>query len=289
MDINLFKPVSDVVNKLIDKIGDACGFFANPRGLKQIQLDVYKTHAENVVNDISLSQLEKEEFIRSIPYLNKHNRNRQEIIEMACDNINEEASPENISDDWLMDYMDKIKNISSNDAQLLWGKLLSIEANSPGSISKRLVQNLYLMDTGDAWNFQKFTAFCFYDSFKDIAHPLIYLRNRPRLYTYTLITTQYLHNLQTWGLIECDYDQGYVFLNEKKLTYMGIEYTLSAKNLGGTFDAGNVRFTADGQALFRIVTKENDTGILEKTLETIQELGIKCTYNGKEGIFAIKN
>ena len=283
LNINMLEPIEKVITKLIDKISDACGFFVR---YKIMQSDAQEQIIKQVISDESLSLDQKLEYVISISSLNKQHKNREKVIEIACENLNAEAKPEDIDDDKLMDIMDKIKNISSYDAQLMWGKLLASEANSPGSISKRLIQNLYLMDQRDAWQFSMFTAFCFNDSIdSDIAHPIVYIRKKAKLYTATFLTTQYIHNLQNWGLIECNYDPGFVFITQKHLVYRGSTYTLFADDVGDNIDAGNIRFTKDGQSLFNLIDKVNDNSILDKTLEAFSTLGIRYEISGRYGVW----
>ena len=78
--------------------------------------------------------------------------------------------------DWMANFFDKCRIISDEEMQGLWAKVLSGEANAPGSYSKRTVNFLASMDKEDA---ALFTALCgFAWSFPGgYANPLIYNTN----------------------------------------------------------------------------------------------------------------
>src|SRR3546814_1361276 len=54
-------------------------------------------------------------------------------MEAAIPDISGNADPQAVDKDWLSNFIDKVKTIPDEDAQNIWGKILSGETNTPGS------------------------------------------------------------------------------------------------------------------------------------------------------------
>lgn len=73
-------------------------------------------------------------------------QNIDDTIARALPMIEADASPENISDDWLGFAFDNIGSVSEPAVQELWARLLAQEANRPGRVPRRAAAKLSLMD-----------------------------------------------------------------------------------------------------------------------------------------------
>ena len=102
----------------------------------------------------------------------KKQSNIEEITAKALPQVDENAQPQNMEDDWITNFFDKCRLISDEEMQILWSKVLAGEANSPGTYSKRTVNFLGSLDKSDAFLFQSLCNFCW--SIDNIAVPLIY-------------------------------------------------------------------------------------------------------------------
>src|SRR3546814_19972048 len=80
-------------------------------------------------------------------------------MEAAIPDISGNADPQAVDKDWLSNFIDKVKTISDEDAQNIWGKILSGETNTPGSFSKKTVNLLHEMDKSDAEMFNTLMKF----------------------------------------------------------------------------------------------------------------------------------
>lgn len=73
---------------------------------------------------------------------------------------------EEIDDDWLYTFRDSVKNISSEELQAIWAKLLANEIQSPSSYSLRTLDTLKKMDCHEAEIFKRFVKLTITDSRK---------------------------------------------------------------------------------------------------------------------------
>lgn len=87
----------------------------------------------------------------------KQESNIENILEIAESEVKNEstASDKQIDDDWITRFFDMAKNISSNDLQIIWGKILAGEIVSPGSFSLRTLETLRNLSAEEAHLFQK--------------------------------------------------------------------------------------------------------------------------------------
>lgn len=73
----------------------------------------------------------------------------QEVMNENC------LSNEDVDDDWLARFFDIAKDISAEELQLIWGKILAGEIKKPGSFSLRTLDVLRNISTAEAKAFQK--------------------------------------------------------------------------------------------------------------------------------------
>ena len=73
--------------------------------------------------------------------------------------LHEDANPESVDNDWIVNFFDKSRIVSDSEMQELWSRVLANEANSPGSYSKRTVNFLSDMDKTEAESFTKLCGF----------------------------------------------------------------------------------------------------------------------------------
>ena len=138
------------VNTLIEKISNAVGILYEPkRIIKQAKANAT---AEKIkaINNLEIEDLQKRALTRFINEETIKQQNIESIIGKSIPEISDNANPNGIDNDWLLNYFDNAKFISNELIQNLWAKLLAGEANKPGSISKKTLKVLSDLDTEDA-------------------------------------------------------------------------------------------------------------------------------------------
>ena len=81
------------------------------------------------------------------------------ILRLSASQLNEDAKPELIGDDWAANFRDKARTHSDPDMAELWAQLLAGEANKPGSFSRKTVTTLAEMEPEDARLFRTLCNF----------------------------------------------------------------------------------------------------------------------------------
>ncbi len=121
----------------------------------------------------------------------------ESIISKALPDVAETAKPEDVENDWILNFFDKCRIISDEEMQSLWAKVLAGEANVPGTYSKRTVNFLNSLDKADAKLFTSLCSFCWYVG---LIQPLIYEYGRT-IYSNQGIHFNSLSHLDDIGLI----------------------------------------------------------------------------------------
>ena len=81
------------------------------------------------------------------------------ILRLAGPQLNEDANPDLITDDWAANFRDKARTHSDPEMAELWAQLLAGEANKPGSFSRKTVSTLAEMEPRDARLFKTLCGF----------------------------------------------------------------------------------------------------------------------------------
>lgn len=119
---------------------------------------------ENGRHELSLLQVENQavEIAQLTGLQGIYQSNVQSIILKAIElaNENNEIPSNDIADSsWILSFIDYAKNISDEQIQNLWSKILADEINSPGSFSLRTLELLKQISKSEA---ELFAEFCSY-------------------------------------------------------------------------------------------------------------------------------
>jgi len=202
--INL-EELSKPINTLINKISNAAGILYEPTRIKRKALAKAEAKKTAVITDIEINDIQKRAMHRFLKEETIKQENIENILEKSFDKIENNATPDNIEDDWITHFFDKSKYISDENMQELWAKVLSGESNAPHSYSKRTIECLSNLDKYDA---ELFTNFCkFVWNIGDL-QPLIFDYNNKIYNDYSINFSTLLH-LDEIGLINFNHDSGF--------------------------------------------------------------------------------
>lgn len=128
-------------------------------------------------------------------------RNIEAAIFKALPNLHDGARPEELDDDWLVNFFDKCRLISNEEMQRLWAQVLAGEANEPGSFSSRTVNFLSSLSRKEA---QSFRTLCCYNwrGPEGAIYPIIFQRGDTM--PVPLLHEELIH-LQNIGLVTYHY------------------------------------------------------------------------------------
>ena len=229
---------------LIQKISDATGWIFAPYQIKRTALakaDAARILAEadrQIKAKDAVSRVETEEKINDIHYRAsirhaaeevKKQANMESVLAQAIPQITDGARPEAVDDDWIVNFFDKCRIVSSAEMQALWAKVLAGEANSPGTYSKRTVNFLQTLEVPDA---ELFCTLCrFIRNVGGRTIPLIFdTKATDTIYTKHGINLERLAHLADIGLINLNSATGYSITTTDKFLnadYMGQKYQIS--------------------------------------------------------------
>jgi hypothetical protein len=261
MNINI-KEDSKSFQQFIDKISSAVGGIFKPYQMVRSAKAEAKINIIKVKNKIEIAGIENRAVERFIDEEVKKQQNIDNIIKKASQTLDENSNPENMDDDWITNFFDKSRIIADEEMQQIWAKVLSGEANSPGSFSKRTVNLLNDLDKKDAELFQTLCRFVWnVGGYK----PLIF-DTQDEIYNNLGVDFESLLHLDDLGLIQFNSTPG--FAHNELPEYFSALYgneklNLSVKNEKKELHIGEVMFSKTGIELFTIIKAHKVDGFYE--------------------------
>lgn len=263
---------------LIEKISDAIGGIFKPYQIRRIAKAEAEAEKIRALADIEIKELQQRALVRFVAEETKKQANIESITAKAINGLKADAKPEDIEDDWIANFFDKCRLISDNEMQELWARILSGEANSPGTYSKRTVNFLHSLDKADA---QLFTVLCSYGWLIGDIVPLIY-DVQAEIYKRNGINFNSLKHLDEIGLVSFNNLTGYrrIGLPERiTVFYYGTPINIQFKNKeNNDLNVGKVLLSKVGQELAPIVGSKPLPEFLEYTLKKWSDMGL-ITYS----------
>ena len=107
-------------------------------------------------------EITRDDIIQSIEFQGrKRLLNARSVVEDAADELGDkEVSDHEPDPDWTARFFNDVQDVSSEDMQSLWAKVLAGEVESPGSTSIRTLSILRNLDQATASLFGKFCSAC---------------------------------------------------------------------------------------------------------------------------------
>lgn len=91
----------------------------------------------------------------------REQENLEKVFDVAATEIKQitDSSDKPVDDDWLVRFKNISKDISSEEMQYIWGKILANEVEKPGSFSMRTLDTIRNLSKSEAAVFQKIIPF----------------------------------------------------------------------------------------------------------------------------------
>lgn len=141
-----FNAWDHISNNLINKIADATGYIVTPHGKRRDKEEAINYFIEEIKKNDKMPLYLKAASISEARKMLKQYSNQQDILYESMKYLDDNAKPEAIDDDWLVNFMEKAGNVSNKDIQLIFAKILAEEANKQGTISRNLINIIAMMD-----------------------------------------------------------------------------------------------------------------------------------------------
>ena len=251
-----FDGFADVANNLIDKVSGAVGWVATHDTPKREAVNTYIKEIQESDHD----PLTKAALISNAKRAIKDYKNQRNVLQNATQFMLPTAKPQEVSEDWLAQFMDKARLVSDSEVQMIWGRILAEECNCPNSVPKGLLHVLEQMDRKNATDF---SALCSVSVMlvdnRGVSFSPVFLGGEHKGF-YENLGLEYdtLVDLAAIGLIEqdCSFDTGsYVvdqLIQPALVKYHDQEYALPADI--AEIPVGCVIFTRLGQALCKALS-----------------------------------
>ena len=162
MDVNIdldFAGLGKASIRLIEKISDATGVIYEPKRITRRAEAEAKAEIMRAKADVEVADIRQRAAQRFVSEQMLMQSNMEEIIAEATPHIDEDASPEDMSNDWLLNFFDKSRMVSEDEMQELWARVLAGEANNPGLYSRKTVNILADIEAKDARLFKQLSNY----------------------------------------------------------------------------------------------------------------------------------
>ena len=251
------KTAADLVKSehVLGKASDLMGMLFPYARTKQKAVEIY-------LKDIEKSDLPPETKVFMI--LNtkktfKKMKNQNSIAEIAMDNAKhgtDFSEKSGVNEEWLDRFMDSAGFVSSEEMQLIWGKILANEFEKPGSTPPNMIRILseFTAELATAFRYICSMRAAFFpikdgeaETDKGISHVLV---------PYGKNEEEFLKELETLGVIRFSTMPGYIskgIETEEVLMFLGNELDVIEKHKKGEVPIGDVLLTSAGIALQSII------------------------------------
>lgn len=118
--INLGK-LSKPATVLIEKVSDAVGGICKPWQVVRVAKAEQEAELIRATGEIEITDLHRRATHRWLEEEAKKQANIESITAIAIKNLDEEADPSKISEDWVSNFFDKSRIVSDEEMQELWG------------------------------------------------------------------------------------------------------------------------------------------------------------------------
>ncbi|HEM6962609.1 TPA: DUF2806 domain-containing protein [Legionella pneumophila] len=253
---------------LVEKISNAIGLMYKPRSIKNIACAQAEADKIRPQSEIEIAEIRENALKRVVYEEVRNQKNINNIVQLACEGLKQDADASKIDDDWISHFFDKCKIISNAEMQSLWGRLLSSEANQPGSISRKTIELVSGLDKNDAQLFTNFCSFLASDGAGQI-FPII-LNTDHILYKSRGINFETLTHLEHLGLISFNPVTGFGFdisSQEYMLLYNHYLIKLRFTQLTNNLPTGLALLTRSGKQLAPISGYQTTEEILNYFIE----------------------
>ena len=239
---------------LIEKISEAVGGWYRPRQIRRVAQAESDAKKIEALTKIEISALERRALQRFVTEEGDRQKNIEDITAKALPLLLEEAKPEGVQKDWLVDFFDKARLISDEEMQMLWARVLAGEANRPGSYSKRTIQLVAMLDKNDA---SSLMLLCNYTvNIGSLLVPVI-LNKDDEIYKKNGLNFAIINHLESIGLITFNLLSNYEIKDRKKpviATYGKTEIKIEFPEGKTELNLGHALFTTTGEELSRMCT-----------------------------------
>lgn len=282
------------IEKLIDVVSNAVGGLLKP--WQTVRVAKAQAKSDSIIaieqaktNAIIEGDIEKVQYLEAINerLVNKEKR-RQKNIENVVTvagtilQTEEKVSEESVNQDWATRFFDIVQDVSDDEMQLLWGRILAGEIKQPTSYSLRTLEILRNMTKEEAELFQKVAQFVLIQQDSYIAF-LVDSNNNLKKYG---IPYYYIAKLIEIGLIHSGDNVRQQFnanntseINKTSIIYGNIVMKIDQMPGTDLFSFPVRLLTTPGKELSRLVSITPNVDYIKELASTIKREGVTVGYS----------
>jgi len=260
--------LSEPGTKLIEKVSDAIGVLYEPTRIRKKAKAESDAKRTELISRLELDGIEKRAVERFIKRETKRQENIENITINAAKNLSDTDNIADIDEDWIEAFFRECEDISDEQMQTIWSRILSEESKSRGSFSRR---TLKLLST---FNKEEANLVTFFGKFVWQAKSLTPILTTDKQGNTDDITFAELSILDSLGVIQQGIGYGLIF-GEKTGTvlYYGQPVSVEFKEdtpETWTFPTGPAVLTPLGAELMKICGSTPDPDYLAKVIKKIE-------------------
>ena len=152
--------LAEPATALIEKLADAGYILYEPKHVKEVAKAKAEAAIIQAEAEIEITDMRKRAARRWIEEETQFQKNIEDTTTKAFNQLNEDADPHAIDDDWIVKFFDKCRLVSDDKMQDLWASILAGEANCAGSYSPKTLTTIADMDQKAVILFNTFCSLC---------------------------------------------------------------------------------------------------------------------------------
>lgn len=260
---------SEPINTLIQKISNAITGGFSPWQTKRLALADVAADLIRAEGAAKVSEIEMRSRYRLLAEEAMRQRNIEDITQQAIEFIADTAAPDQMDDDWIVYFFDKCRIVTNAQMKTLFARVLAMEANAPGAVSKRTVGFLESMERPDADLFSDLCRFIV----EPKGSPLI-TNTRHKIYRDHGVDNDSVRHLESIGLItvsEWDLPHPLYWKEGElgKIRYFDTTIELESSGIRSHYAAiGTIALTRIGRELAPLCKVEPVPGFVDHLLTT---------------------
>ncbi|POT64246.1 DUF2806 domain-containing protein [Citrobacter braakii] len=256
--------LSEPGTKLIEKVSDAIGVLYEPTRIRKKAKAEAEAKRTELISKLELEGIEKRAVERFLKRETKRQENIENITMQAAQSLSETDNVSNIDEDWIEAFFRECEDINDEQMQMLWGRILSEEAKSKGSFSRRTLKLLSTLSKEEANLITYFGKFVWQAS--NLTPILLTDENG----NTEGITFNELSVLDSLGVIQQGIGYSLTFGNKKgRIGYYGMAFLVEFQSDDSStwnLQIGTALLTPIGQELMKICGSTPDIAYVHKFL-----------------------
>lgn len=282
-----FTKLGDIVEKFLGpkwtrKQADA-DKYANDKKLELIRenpdMEIIFVNGEMSAREKTLMELEQRADQRLLAEKIRQEVNLEKVLDIAAKDLEfdntEIAEDNNVDDDWIVRLFNIVKDVSNEDMQLLWGKILAGEIKQPGSFSLRTLETLRNISTEEAKIFQKILPYGI-----NISSETVIICSDSEIMDTTGVTFDDLLTLEEAGLLKAmSLSTKFLRKASAAITMYTRDYLIVRRpinNYEGEFRISNYQFSKSGIELHNLINATSNFDYIKTITRHLNKI-----YEGK--------